>query len=104
MSASVAKVLEPFGDAELIPLPELRKHLPGAVNRYDLQRAKRRGILTVAPQHGRNGRDLITRDEAASLIVAAIIAALASIALSTALQAVKAAGITPAAIGAAGLT
>lgn len=103
MSASVAEVLEPFGDAELIPLPELTRHLPGDLNRYDVARAKRRGVLTVAPKHGPNGRDQVTRDEAASLIVAAIISALAGIALATALQAVKAAGITPAAIGAGAL-
>jgi hypothetical protein len=104
MSASVAKVLEPFGDAELIPLPELRKRLPGTprpVTRSDLTYAKQRGVLEVAPVRGPNGRDQVTRDEASNLIVAAIIAAAAGIALVIALQVVKSVPISAAAIGAA---
>jgi hypothetical protein len=84
----VAEVLEPFGaDAEFIPLPELRDLL--GVNRDVIERAKSRGVLTVAPVRGRNGRDQLTRSEAERLVLAVGMAAAAGVALVIALQVVK---------------
>ena len=83
----VAEALEPFGDAELIPLPELRRSL--GVTRAAVERAKARGLVTVAPVRGRDGRDQVTRSEAERLVVAVTVAAAAGVAFVVALQIVK---------------
>jgi len=59
----------------------------------DLHTAVHRGQLRLAPERGKYGAAMLTKDEAVNVLTAAVIAMLAGIALATALR-VAAAGVT----------
>ena len=99
MSLTVAEALEPFGDAELIPLPELGERL--GVDQAARAYAIGQGVLTPAPVRGPNGRKQVTRDEAELLALAVILGAAAGVAAVSALAVIKAAGLTAASLAAA---
>jgi hypothetical protein len=96
LRGSVAAVLGPLGDGDVLPLLELRKLLPGDVTRQELIHARRRGVLVLEPKPDRYARTEISRAEAERLVVAAMIAVAARVAIATSLQVVKGAGLTPA--------
>ena len=86
----VAAVLEPFDGRELIGLPELGERLGETVglgmSRTVREYAVRHGVITPASQRGPNGRYQLTRDDAARVVLGAMLAAAAGIAIVTALR------------------
>ena len=87
--------LSPFGDRDLIPLPEIGNYL-------GMPRATRNALVskglvrtTVAPGETRSARGrkvLVTRDEALLIIAAALMAAALGIALVTAIRGLRNSG------------
>jgi hypothetical protein len=103
-SAAVAEVLATFGDAELIPLPELSDRIRDRwgvnLDPADRSRMISAGLITPAPGFGADGRKRVTRDGAADLIIGAMIAMALAISLLKVLRGAQALGIRPADFGA----
>jgi hypothetical protein len=87
---SVAEMLKPWQGQELVPLPDLARSV--GLDRNAQHYAMRHGMFTPATKRGRNGRYLITWDDAILIVTAAIVAAAAGIAIVTALHALRGAG------------
>ena len=103
-NAVVAEVLEPYADAELISLPDLSRRIAARWG-VDLDRARRSeikhaNVLEIAPKVGPRGASLVTRDSAADLIWAAIVAAAFGVAVLTVLKGLQSLGVDPGDLGA----
>jgi hypothetical protein len=92
-NADAARILEPFGDAEVIPLPRLTDRLERELSvnfgMNERSYAVRHGYLEVLPQRARAGAYQVDRSEAERLVVAAILAAAVGVAVVTALSLLK---------------
>jgi hypothetical protein len=88
---SAADVLTRWEGQDLIPLPDLAHEV--GLNRGTLHYARKTGAIIPDPtRRGRNGRHMITWEQALLIVAAAALAAAAGIALVTALHALRGAG------------
>ncbi len=92
-----AEVLAPFGDAEVIPLPDVA-NLAG-MNRGVRNYAVERGIIKTttgpgAAGRGRAGSLVVTRDEALLILVSAALAAAIGVAAVTMIRTLRHNGAT----------
>ena len=92
-----AEVLAPFGDAEVIPLPDVA-NLAG-MNRGARTYAVEKGIIRTATGpgaagYGRQGSYVVTRDEALLILVSAALAATIGVAVVTMIKTLRNNGAT----------
>ena len=102
-NAAVAEVLEPYADAELIPLSDLSRRI-AARWKVDLDPSRRTemhkaGVLEFAPQRGPRRAAQVTPKTAADLIMAAIFAAALGVAVLTVLKGLQSLGVDPGDLG-----
>lgn len=94
MSTTVTEVLAPFEGDDLIGLPDLGERLQDllGVNMDAAARnhAVEKGLICPLDKRGRNGRYMITRQDAVFLVIAAIMAAGAGLAIVTVLRGLRA--------------
>jgi hypothetical protein len=90
-----AEVLAPFGDADVIPLPDVA-NLAG-MNRGARTYAVEKGIIQTtkgpgAAGYGRQGSYVVTRDEALLILVSAALAVSIGVAVVTVIKALRNSG------------